>query len=267
MDFLKKHYEKVLLGLVLIGLAIGAAFLPIMISGERDQLDRKRDEILSRKVEPLKPLDLAPQNDLLKRAETPLHLDFSTTNKLFNSFPWLKTADGRIIKVQESNIGPKAVTITDISPLFTIITLDSVQASDSGPRYVIVVERQASSNPALRRKKTYYAVLNAKNEAFILREVKGPPEDPTEVVLELNDSVEPVAVAKDRPFKRVDGYLADLKYEPEKKSWPNRRVGAPLSINNDDYIIVAISKAEVVLSTKSNNKKTPISYNPVPDNR
>ena len=37
MEFLKKHYEKVLLGVVLVGLTVGAASLPLMISGERQR--------------------------------------------------------------------------------------------------------------------------------------------------------------------------------------------------------------------------------------
>ena len=46
MDFLKKHYEKVLLGVVLVGLAVGAALLPWMISKERDLERAKADEII-----------------------------------------------------------------------------------------------------------------------------------------------------------------------------------------------------------------------------
>ena len=79
-----------------------------------------------------------------------------------------------------------------------------------------------------------------------------------------------VPVVKEKPFRRVDGYLADLKYDPEKKNWPNLRVGAGgpgtprITINGEDYIVVAITKNEVVLSAKSNDKKTPRPFNPGP---
>ena len=49
MDFLKKHYEKVLLGVVLLGLAAGAVFLILMIPNERAALragDRVRGPAL-----------------------------------------------------------------------------------------------------------------------------------------------------------------------------------------------------------------------------
>jgi hypothetical protein len=88
------------------------------------------------------------------------------------------------------------------------------------------------------------------------------------LVLELTDSGERVAVAKDVPFRRVDGYTADLKYDPENRRWMNLRVGAggpgtaPITVEGESYIVVAINKNEVVMSAKSNNKKTSLPYHP-----
>ena len=67
-------------------------------------------------------------------------------------------------------------------------------------------------------------------------------------------------MAKDQPFRRIDGYMVDLKYAPETKTWTSRRVGASLSFNGEDYKIVAITENEVVLSAKSNYKKWTIKY-------
>ena len=69
-------------------------------------------------------------------------------------------------------------------------------------------------------------------------------------------------MSKDKPFRRVDGYKADLKYDPEEKNWQDQRVDANLKFAGDDYIIVAISENGVVLSAKSNQKKTTLTYNP-----
>ena len=268
MDFLKKHYEKVLLGIVLVGLAIGTAFLPIMIASERESLEQMRLVIVNHPVKPLDEPDLTRQNEVFKRADTTLKLDFSSSNKLFNPVLWVKTPDGRIIKAEEGNVGPKAVIVAKISPLYTVVSLDSVgPESDSGRRYVIGVQHEAALLASQRNKKQYYAVPDAKNDAFVIREVKGPAEDPTEIIIELNDTGESVSVAKDRPFKREDGYIADLKYEPERKTWTNRRVNSLISFGGEDYKVVAIAKDEVVLSAISNNKKTPIFYNPVPDQK
>lgn len=262
MDLLKKHYEKILLGAVLLGLVVGAALLPWAIARDRQELEEASNQVLNPKVKELEQPELAKVESLLQRLQSPVRLDLGSPNKLFNPMPWQKTPppENRPVKVQKGNIGVEAVVITKISPLYTTITLDSVSTSDAGARYVIGVEREAAATPALRKKKGYGATLNNKNEVFVLREVKGPAESPTELVLELNDTGERVVLKSDVPFKRVDGYTADLKYDPEKKTWLNRRANTPppLNLDGEDYIIVAIAKDEVILSAKSNDKKTPI---------
>jgi hypothetical protein len=268
MDLLKKHYEKVLLGVVLLGLVVCAAFLPLMITGERKSLEEMAEKIINRQPKPLPPLDLAKQEALLRRMQTALTLDFKETNKLFNSVPWQRTPppENRLIKVQKGNVGVEAVAVTKISPLHLIITLDGVATNSTGVRYTIGVEREAATRPEQRRKKPYYAALNNKNDVFIIRQVKGPPDNPTELVLELNDTGEHVTVKKGIPFKQVDGYTADLKYEPERKTWSGVRAGVPprppIIVASEEYNIVAITENEVVLSAKLNNKKTSIAYNP-----
>lgn len=259
MDFIKKHYEKILLGAVLLGLFVAVFFLQFMISSERESLTEARTKILGKAVKPLPSPDTTRSENVLRLLQFPFVLDFTTTNKLFNPVQWQKTLDGHLIK---RGTELSMCQVTKISPLYTIITLDSIQASDSGPRYVMGVEREAATTAAQRRKKQYYATVNNKNDAFVIREVKGPADNPTELILELNDSGERALLAKEKPFKRADGYTADLKYDPERKVWINRRVGSPISFGGEDYIIVAINKNEVVLSAKSNLKKTSIPYNP-----
>ena len=268
MDFLKKHYEKVLLGVVLLGLVVSAAFLPLMIAGERKSLQEMADKIINRPVKPLAALDLTKPDLLLRRTQTPLALDFKESNKLFNSVPWQKTPppESRLIKVQKGNVGVEAIVVTRTTPLYLIITLDGVSTNTTGVRYAIGVERESAPKPDQRRKKPYYASVNDKKDTFVIREVKGPPDNPTELMLELNDTAEHVVLKKGIPFKQVDGYTADLKYDPERKTWLGVRAGVPpkppMIVAGEEYIIVAITKNEVVLSAKLNNKKTSIPYNP-----
>ena len=77
-------------GVVLLGLVVSAAFLPLMISGERKSLEEMSQKII-KPVKPLPPVDLIKQEALLRRMQTPLSLDFKETNKLFNSLPWQRT--------------------------------------------------------------------------------------------------------------------------------------------------------------------------------
>jgi len=258
MDFLKKNYEKVLLGVVLLGLVVAVGFLPFKISSDKEALESKREKLTHPNVKALTNLDLAGPEDLLKRMTIPAVVDFSAPNKLFNPMPWQKAADGHLIKVDASNIGPNALVITKRTPLYLILSLDEISMTDAGARYRIGVEKQASSNPRDWPKKQKYCKLGDKNETFTLRDVKAPPDNPTNavVILELNDTGEQVKLSKEQPFKRIDGYMIDLKYPPENKSFsPNRRVGAPLVFGGEDYNIVAITANEVVLLAKSNQKK------------
>jgi hypothetical protein len=261
MDFLKKHYEKVLLGLVLAGLTVGAALLPWMISSERASLRALADEIIKRPVKPLADLDLSRVTNLLARASTPVQLDFSTDNKLFNPVAWQRRPDGALVKAPAGkDVGVNAVEVVKISPLYTSVTLESVTPpTETIPaRYVVRVEREAAASAAQRRPRSYYATLNVKNEAFVIRAVKGPPEAP-ELSIQLNDSDELITVSKAKPFRRVDGYMADLK--SENRLWSNQRVGSRIRIGNEDYNVVAIAANEVVLSAPS-GKKTSRPYNP-----
>ena len=262
MDFLKKHYEKVLLGVVLLGLAVAVAFLPFKIASEKQKLEDMRNQLIHPKVKELTNLDLSLPDAVLKRMAAPALVDFSAPNKLFNPMPWQKAADGHLIKVDATNVGPNAVTITKMTPLYLKLTLDSVTVLETGTRYVVGIEKEAAPNPRDRPKTQKYCSLNTKNDTFTLRDVKAPPDSPTNVtvVLELNDTKQRVEVSHDQPFRRIDSYMVDLKYAPENKTWTSRRVLAPLSFNGEDYNIVAITENEVVLSAKSNQKKWTVKY-------
>jgi hypothetical protein len=262
MDFLKKHYEKVLLGVVLLGLVAALLLLPFMIAHDQEELDNASSRIIKRTVKPLPPLDLTRETNILDRLQAPCHLDFETTNKLFNPVQWQKTPDGRLIKLASgSEIG--LAVVTRITPLYFVLNLDSVTTNEFGARYVISVERQAASSPALRRRQQRFVSMDdRKKDVFTLLNVKGAPENPGQLVVQLADTGETVSLSKDKPFQRVDGYLADLKYDPEGKKWQGQHAGAELRFAGGGYIIVAISQSEVILSAESNQKKTTLPYQP-----
>jgi len=264
MDLLKKHYEKIILGGVLLVLVVSAALLPLMIGSERDSLKAKSDEIMNPAIKPLEPLNLSTQQLVMQRVLVGVTLDLSSRHKTFNPVFWQKTPDGRAIKIATGDeTGPKALSVVKNTPLNLIITLDSINPGEGATptRYIIGVERQAASEISKRRKKQYYSTVGNKNDSFLLRQVNGPPENPDSLVLELTEGGETVILEKGKPFSRVEGYMVDLKYDLEKKSWNSQRVGSTLRFGNEDYIIVAITENEIVVLAKSNQKKTPI---PIP---
>ena len=266
MDFIKKHYEKVLLGVVLLGLAAAVVFVIVKIPSEQEELDNKRKKLLAPNVKPLTNLDLTLSDAGLKRVATAAAVDFGSPNKLFNPMRWQRAVDQHLIRVDSGNVGPQAVQITKLTPLYLILKLNSVTVPEGGgpARYRIGIEKQASNNARERGKTEKYAGIGEKNDTFKIEAANGPADNPTNVVLILNDSGEKASISKDVAFQRIDGYLADLKYPPENKVWAGRRVGQPLPFNNEEYKIVAINKDEVILSSPI-GKKTTIKYNPAPN--
>jgi hypothetical protein len=262
MQFLKKNYEKILLGLVLLGLVVAVAFLPFLIGNEKMAQEDRRNKKFAYDVKPLPPMDTNRYEMVLRQVATPLNLDLSTTNKLVNSVRWLKGPNGPIKMPVGGEL--EKLEITRITPLYLVVSLETINTSESGVRYVIDVEQQAAAKANQRGRRPYYVSVGDKKELFALREVKGPADNPTEFILELSDSGERISIARDKPFKRVDGYLADLRYSPENKSFLARRVGDKISIAGEEYNIVAISENEVVLSARSNGKKYTIRYNTAP---
>ncbi len=244
---------------MLLGLLGALIFLPFMINSDRQKQAEISQTIITHPVKPLTPLDLTEQSNAVERLQTPYSLDLETTNRLFNPVEWQRAVNGTLIKAATS-VGPQAAVVTDITPLYFILTLDRVETNEFGARYVVGVERQAASAVWQRAKRQHYASVGEKNDTFTIVSVTGPSGNPTALMLRLTDSGEMVTLSKAKPFQRVDGYTANLKYPPEGKSWQDQRVGDDLKFAGDDYIIVAISRDEVVLSAASNQKKTTLHY-------
>jgi hypothetical protein len=263
MEFLKKHYEKVLLGLVLLGLTVAVALLPVLISGKRDNLKTEREKILNPKITELPPLDLAREEAAMQRARTPIRLVLSGKHNTLNPVLWQKTPDGRLVKIQTGTEMVEGVEPIAIRPLYLKLSFDSI----SGKGFLFGVERQAATRPADRSKRQTLATKeNPKNDYFTLRDVKGTPENPTGFALELSDTGEMISVVPGQAYQRVDGYEADLKYGTEK-TWLRQRVNSVISFSAGQYKIVAITQSNVVLSANSNDKKTTINFNPATEPR
>jgi len=263
MDFLKKHYEKILLSVVLLGLVGALLFMAVIIPTEQEKVREIGERIFTGHVVPLPNLDLSQASNAVARVESPWPLDFSTTNKLFNPLDWQRMADGRLQKL--SGADPQHAVVTRINPLYLVLSLDSVETNLSPMRYVVRVERQAAANPALRRPQArYVSTDDAKKDVFTLLRVMGPPENPNHLELRLADTGQIIELTNGIPFRRVDGYEADLKYEhePEHASWSGQRIGNHLRFAGDDYTIVDINSNEVVLSAQSNQKKWTLRYTP-----
>jgi hypothetical protein len=159
MEFLKKHYEKVLLGVVLLGLTVGVALLPILISAKRADLDQKRTSGRPN-VKPLTNLDLTLEDSALQRVQSHVLLDFTTKHNLLNPVQWQKMPDGRLFKIQTgSETGAGALEVTEIKPLYLVLSFNAPTANG----YFIGVEKQAATEPGKRGKHETIAIKDPRN--------------------------------------------------------------------------------------------------------
>ena len=263
MDFLKKHYEKVLLGVMLAGLIGVLVFMLFYIATDTEAMNQTRESLTNPRVTELTNLDMTIQDAAMTRSKSPYELDLETVNKLFNPMNWEKNLDGTLILAKKT--GVQVAVVTNIAPLYTIVSLESVVKNDIDTNYVIQVEHQAASTLAKRRPARHYISINEKpgpNDAVALRQVKGPGDNPEELVLKLSDKDEPVTVATGKPYTQVEGYMADFNYPPEHKAFKGKREGDRISFGGTDYTVVEVNSNELILQDLSNQKKTSLHFPP-----
>lgn len=261
MDFLKNHYEKIILAVVLIGLTVVVVLLPSQLDSSAPSSSANASS------NGVAPLDVSTNLNALKELEELPGVVLSGTNNLFNPVLWRKLSNGQLYKsMSDKDFGPGAVVfMKPPSPLYLILSLDSVSSPN---QYVIGVTQEANKDPNKRTKKPVYANLNETTEFFKLVDVVGDREAPTQLVLEMKDTKERVTISKDKPYKRVTGFKADLQYAPrdkaDTKTFIERRVGDALPFESDTNNIVDIRSNEVVLSAVSTGKRTTIKLNTAP---
>ena len=245
MDFLKKHYEKILLGFVLAGLIGVLVFMILYIASDREEMAQKREGLIHPRVTALTNLDLTVQSNAMA--------------------DWLKYPDGRIVPLKTGNeIGLNAVVVTNITPLYLILSLDEVVTNELGVRYTVGVEKQAALTAARRRKQSHLIAEDGEvKDLFKLVKVTGAKENPDALVLKLADDGEEVSIALGKPYRRVEAYIADFRYPPENnKTFHGRRIGDKVSFGGTDYLVVEVNQNELILADQSNQKKTSLPFTP-----
>jgi len=268
MEFIKKHYEKMLLGLVLAGLIGALVFMLFYIAADKQAMDERANGYINNpKVKALTNLDLSVQESVRSRLQSSGNLDLETTNKLFNPMEWQKKLDGSLIKVSKGNVGVASVIVTNIAPLYLILSLDAITTNELGARYIIGVEKQAAPTLAKRRHQQLFVSAGEKPsketlDVFSSFEVKGASENPDSLVLKLTDTGGLATISNGKPYRRVDGYAADFRYDLEKKVFHGKRIGDKVSFGGMDYLVVEVNRGELILSDQSNQKKTSLPFAP-----
>src|SRR5439155_3453103 len=238
MEFLKNNYEKVILSVVLLGLAVAAALLPIWVAGEKRALEEMDNLITQTERKELKSINLHTNETVLQRVVKATSFHLYGEHNLFTPVAWQKMRDGHLIPIRTGReIGPSALAITKISPLYLRIEYDGPALSTDTVQYRFRVTRETERS-AGKRLATYSASPGSKDQVFILKETK-QKDNPVEFTIELADTKEQVAVTKDKPYVSVAGFTVDLKYGPDNLTFPGRRVGDSLVFAGDTNKIVA----------------------------
>ena len=231
MQFIKNHYEKILLGAVLLGLVGVLVAMWFVIEADREKMEKLRNTYFPKAPQPLLDLDLKVQNEAMSRLATLPVLDWSATNRLFNPVHWLVDKNGRPVKINNDTM--------------------------FGPGAVVVRRHYAAPGETVPDK-----TVSDKDESFKLVSVTGPPENPDELTLKLLGTGETVKLSKAKPFRRVDGYTANLTYPPDKLDFQDLRVGSSIKFGGDTYNIIGIDQNKVVLFALSNQKRWTKTYTP-----
>jgi hypothetical protein len=264
MEFLKHNYEKVILSVVLLGLAVAAALLPVWIAREKRALEEIDAQITQTERKELKPINLTTNEITLQRVVKAVSLRLSGEHNVFNPVPWQRMRDGHLIPIRTGReIGPSALAITKVVPLYMRIEYDGLAPSADSVQFRFRVTRETEKSAGKRVATYSSAPGGSKNQIFMLRDAK-PKDNPIEFTLELSDTKEQVDVTKDKPYVTIAGYAVDLKYGPENLTFPGKRVGDPLVFAGDTNKIVAITETNVTVAAASNTKRTTVAYTPTP---
>jgi hypothetical protein len=257
MEFLKKHYEKLILSVVLLGLAAVAATLPMKVNQEKQKEEERKNSLINPTVKPYAAVDLTTNQQVLTKVKSPIKFDIAGKHNLFNPVPWTERQNGELVKMQ-GNVGLDALEVTAISPLRIIMTLDNivpVAGPGGAPEYkyeISVIREGAARNPKQGRA---MSVNMTASGIGTLRAVQGPPENPTGLVMVLDHPNRPqVVISKDKPYSEIIGYAADLKCALPPLDRKGAKTGDRIILGSDVYTVRTIDKESVTLQDTRTQK-------------
>lgn len=269
LQTLKKHYEKVGLVVCVLVLMGNVWFL-----NDAKQQDATRREEIERAFirkggKPVPPVNVAQFDVIVSQMKNPPTLSLAKPNHLFSPVTWYLATDGTLNKVRsDADIGMRKMEVTAIRPLDLSIALVRAATSGTGAELTVTGYHMVTTNetaPRFRQRIAGFYTLNETNKPiFVLREIKGPAETPTEMVIELKDSQERVTLSAEKPFVRTLAYEADLKYGPTGRTYLRKRKNDPLDIAGQPHKIVDIAAGKVVLSDDSNGATCDITLKKAP---
>lgn len=279
MEFLKNHYEKIILGLMLLLMASGAVLLVLEGGSVQDRLKEYRDLIVRGDGKPPPAQDMEGMKGLLARVIKPSQTDFVAVHRVFNPMAWYVDTNGNLIA--GTKVGVSQLAVHSITPLRLVMEFVSTGGTPDRPSVSINVTREFGRTYAEQSKTRKTVFLNATNTAvtatsantldpqrklvLLVREAAGTPENP-EVKCELHEpGKDPIKfnLSKAQGFINVVEYIASIQYLVETNfAWPKARKDTQLMFAGDTNIVVEITASNVVVRAVSNDKVTTLPVGP-----
>lgn len=275
MEFLKNHYEKIILSLVLLLMAGGAVMLVMEAGSVQAELDSFRQVIVTTGGQRPEPPDRSAYLAAISNAQ-PRLIDLTRGHKVFNPELWYVNTNGDLII--GTNVGVSKLFVTEIKELRLRLDL-VISGSPERPSYLVRMTREFMTRLADQKPVNRSVSLNSTNfldetkrRYLVPRAINPPPDNPTVLLdyFEPGREVEKVTLTKDKPFETVVDYGAKLLYAVENTQFPSplrkdvlyERKDAQLMFAGDTNIIVEITASNVVVKAVSNDKPTTIPLTP-----
>lgn len=279
MEFLKNHYEKIVLGLMLLLMASGAVLLVLEAGSVQTQLDEYRKLIIGGDGKPPPAQDLDKMKKLLAGATKPSQTDFATVHRVFNPGAWYVDTNGNLIA--GTKVGVSQLAVHSITPQRLLLELVSTGGTADKPTVSISVTKEFAPTVALQSKTRKTFFLTATNTAatatsantldtqrklvLLVREVGGTPENP-EAKCELHEpgkDTQKFNLTKTLGFISVVEHIANIQYLVETNfAWPKARKDTQMSFAGDTNIVVEVTATNVVVRAISNDKVTTLPLGP-----
>ena len=254
MQFLKRHFEKIILSAVLVGLGAAAFWLFEAVTEAKTQRGPNLEKPPPNK--PWVPLDVTLLRTTIKNLKEAPDFTLSGDHNLFNPVTWKMSKDGRLFKQLKE--GPDALTVTDIRPLEYTIKLDS----KAGEGFYIVAEHPmgkhakwfANINDKGPKTAPYPCVIVGTNEAL---------QDPPKIQILIPETKETVTLLANQPYKRVEMYKTNLKYNASDTNnvFTKQHINDRLRLSGETWKIVAITNNAVTLSNLHSSKRETKEWN------
>jgi len=273
MEFLKNHYEKIILSLVLIGLAGAAGWLALQSMSFRSVIQG----VNNMAPVPKKP-DMTDQTNVffvaLTNAMAPQEVDFDGEHKIFNPEKILRQV-GTTTLIPQNKIGPKNLQIQNIRPMRLMLRAEPRLFGGKPRLYIQYLAEFETGTYANRWGKVNAAegrtarltspVARNKRIALVVNRVAGDLLKPESLEIDLDLVVgaglpEPVTLKGTNTWEKEFEFEADLYYPPEQRNYTGVRLYTPLVFGGDTNTVIQITRDEVTLRAASNGKRTTLSW-------